>query len=97
MANRASAVFAANRDAVRALVGRYGACNPRVFGSVMRGNDGAGSDVDLVVDGLEATLFDIAAMELALERLLGVAVHVVTSGGLHGALRERVLGEAEAV
>ncbi|WP_298863481.1 nucleotidyltransferase domain-containing protein [Microbacterium sp.] len=55
----------------------------RVFGSVARGDQAAGSDVDLLVDaGDEATLFDIAQFELDLELILGVPVSVVTSGSL---------------
>lgn len=43
----------------------------------------------------DATLFDVAAIELALERVFGVSVHVVASGGLRGALGERALVQAE--
>lgn len=98
MTIRPSIAFAAHRDRVRAVVRLHRADNPRVFGSVSRGNDTAGSDLDLLVDaGAGATLFDIVGMEIALEALLGVRVHVMTSGGLQGALRARVLAEAQAV
>jgi predicted nucleotidyltransferase len=54
--------------------------NPRVFGSIARGDDAEGSDLDLLVDTTESTrLFDIAAIELDLERLLGTPVHVTTA------------------
>jgi predicted nucleotidyltransferase len=43
------------------------------------------------------SLFDIAAIELELERLMGIAVHVTTSGALRGELRDRVLAEAQSV
>jgi predicted nucleotidyltransferase len=47
-----------------------------------------------LVEATESTsLFDIAAIELDLERLMGVPVHVTTAG----TLRERVLAEAEPV
>jgi len=93
-----SVAFAANRPVVRRIVEAHRACNPRVFGSVPRGDDTEGSDLDLLVDAVDgATLFDVAALELELEQLLGVRVHVVTSGALRGGLRERVLAEAEPV
>lgn len=93
-----STAFAANRPLVRHVVHAHRACNPRVFGSVPRGTDAEGSDLDLLVDAVDGmTLFDVAAIELELEQRLGVPVHVVTSAALRGGLRERVLAEAEPV
>ncbi|MDQ0614406.1 putative nucleotidyltransferase [Microbacterium sp. W4I4] len=55
----------------------------RVFGSVARGEETLGSDVDLLVDaGDESTLFDIAQFELDLELILGVPVTAVAANGL---------------
>jgi predicted nucleotidyltransferase len=52
----------------------------------------------LLVDTTEsASLFDLAAIELELERLMGISVHVTTSGALRGPLREQVLAEAASV
>jgi predicted nucleotidyltransferase len=39
-----------NRDAVLKAVAARKACNARVFGSVLRGEDRAGSDLDILVD-----------------------------------------------
>lgn len=98
MSVKPSTAFAANRPLVRQVVQAHRACNPRVFGSVPRGEDAEGSDLDLLVDAVDGmTLFDVAAIELELEQLLGVPVHVVTSDALRGGLRERVLAEAEPV
>lgn len=38
------------RAAVRAVLRSYGATNVRVFGSVARGQDGPGSDLDLIAE-----------------------------------------------
>ena len=93
-----SVALVANRHLVREIVEAHRGRNPRVFGSVPRGEDAIGSDVDLLVDTAEdTTLFDVAAMELELEKLLGVPVHVMTVGALQGGLRERVLAQAEPV
>jgi hypothetical protein len=35
---------------VRAVIARYPVANPRIFGSVARGEDEEGSDLDLLVD-----------------------------------------------
>lgn len=95
---RASLAFATNRTTIRRVVEAHAARNPRVFGSVARGDDTETSDVDLLVDTTETTsLFDVAAIELELEQLLGVPVHVTTTGALRGAIRDRVLAEAQFV
>jgi uncharacterized protein len=98
MRDRPSVLFAANRADVRRIVSAHRAFNPRVFGSVARGEDTANSDLDLLVDTSDSTsLFDLAAIELELEALLGCPVHVMTDGGLKGTLRERVLADAAPV
>jgi predicted nucleotidyltransferase len=87
-----------HRTSVRRIVEAHHAGNPRVFGSIARGEDTDSSDLDLLVDTTESTsLFNLAAVELELERLIGVPVHVTTTGTPHGALRERVVAEAEPV
>jgi len=98
MAATPSQTFDDHRATIRSVVVAHRACNPCVFGSAARGDDTERSDLDLLVDTTGGTsLFDIAAIELELEQLMGVPVHVTTSGALRGALRERVLAEAEAV
>ncbi|HEY9563649.1 MAG TPA: nucleotidyltransferase domain-containing protein [Nocardioides sp.] len=72
--------------------------SPRVFGSVARGEDEPGSDVDLLVDFTEeATLLDEVGLRLALRDLLRVEVDVVAADSLRGEFRDRVLCEAVAV
>lgn len=67
----------------------------RIFGSVARGDDGPGSDVDLLVEGDgEFSLIDMAGLRDDLSRLLGRGVDVVTLGALRPAQRERILREA---
>jgi uncharacterized protein len=90
-----STALAEHRDSVRNTVRRCRAANPRVFGSVLHGRDRDGSDLDLLVDALPGTtLFDLGALQVELEALLGVPVDVATPGDLPLALRERVLAEA---
>ncbi len=40
----------ARRDELDALFAKYGATNPRLFGSVARGEAGPGSDIDILVE-----------------------------------------------
>ena len=98
LAGRPSARVAAHRDAIRELVARHHASYPRVFGSVARGDDEYGSDVDFVVDFTDdASLLDEVGLRLALRDLLQIEVDVVASDGLRGAFRDRVLREAVPV
>lgn len=93
-----SQAFHTHRASIRSVVEAHQASNPRVFGSVARGEDTQSSDLDLLVDTTETTnLFDIGAIQLELERLMGIPVHVTTSGALRSALRERVFAEAASV
>jgi predicted nucleotidyltransferase len=71
-----------------------------VFGSLARGEAGPESDVDLIVDYDPASgfnLFDLAGVHRSLSERLGVKVDVVTRGGIHRRIRDRVLKEAVRV
>jgi hypothetical protein len=91
-----SAVLSDKKAIVRELVARSRATNPRVFGSVARGDDAEGSDLDLLVDAAPGTtLFDLGGLQDELEIALGVRVDVRTPGDLSERIRERVLEEAK--
>lgn len=95
---RPSAALEAHRDAIRAIALRHRVTNPRVFGSVLRGEDTEGSDLDILVDPTaEATLFDIGAIQYELTELLGIAIDVLTPHALPEAFRYVVLSEAVPV
>ena len=95
---RPSLALEAHREAIRRIVAERRARNPRVFGSVLHGEDHEGSDLDLLVDSTEETsLMDLAGIEVELERLLGVSVEVTTSGSLPESFRGQVIAEARPV
>jgi uncharacterized protein len=84
-----------HRRAVVDLAGRRGLRDVRVFGSVARGEDREGSDIDLLVDVDEGVgLVDIAGLARELTDLLGVAVDVVPANSLKRGVRDQVLAEA---
>ena len=84
-----------HRAAIRRVVAAHRARNARVFGSVLHGQDADGSDLDLLVDTTpETTLMDVAAIQVELERLLGVTVDVLTPRALPDKFRDAVLAEA---
>ena len=67
----------------------------RVFGSALRGDDVAGSDLDLLVEPTpQTTLMDIGAIRFELKKLLGLEVDVLTPDGLPAKFRDQVLREA---
>lgn len=72
-----------HRQRLLEIAARYGVTNVRVFGSVARGEDGDGSDIDLLVDlPARITLFTLARLQEELSDLLGVPVDLVPASGL---------------
>jgi uncharacterized protein len=92
---RPSEALALHRDAIRRVVEAHRACNARVFGSVLHGEDTDGSDLDILVDATPGmSLLDIGRMRHELAALLGVPVDVLTSDSLPDSFRAAVLEEA---
>lgn len=95
---RPSLLLAANRTAVREIALRHRVGDVRVFGSVVHGDDTECSDLDLLVEPTdETTLMNIAAIQLELERLLGITVDVLTPNALPERFRSQVIAEAVPV
>jgi uncharacterized protein len=93
-----SLVFQLHRSAIHRVVESHRTFNPRVFGSVLHGDDLEDSDLDLLVDTLPGTtLFDLGAIQIELEEMLGVSVDVLTPSDLPAKFREQVLREAMPV
>jgi predicted nucleotidyltransferase len=83
------------REEISRLCARYGARNPRVFGSTARGQADEQSDLDFLVEMEPGrSLFDLGGLQYALEQLLGCPVDVVTERALKARIRDRVLREA---
>jgi uncharacterized protein len=93
-----STALHAHRAAIRQIVSSHRASNARVFGSVVHGDDTEQSDLDILIDPTaETTLMDVAGIQVELERLLGVAVDVLTPRALPAKFRGIVLAEAVPV
>lgn len=87
-----------HRAELRDLVARHGVLRPRVFGSVLSGDDTEDSDLDLLVDpGPDTSLITMAKLQSEAERVLGVRVDVLTPKSLPARFRERVLQDAVPV
>ncbi len=95
---KASTALQDKRDAIREATSRFAVMNPRIFGSVLHGNDTEGSDLDLLVDALPGTtLFDLGGLQMELEALLGIPVDLLTPGDLPRKFRDQILAEARPV
>src|SRR5688572_13553328 len=88
-AMRPSIALARHRDTIRQVIEDNRATNPRVFGSVLRGDDVETSDLDILVDpASNMSLFDLGAIHCELKRLLGVPVDIVTPASLPARVRD---------
>ncbi|MGA1263813.1 MAG: nucleotidyltransferase family protein [Prochlorothrix sp.] len=85
------------REEILAIATQHGACQVRVFGSVVRGEEGPDSDVDFLVDydPNRVTPWFPGGLLMDLQDLLGRRVDILTERGMSPLIREQVLAEAE--
>lgn len=92
---RPSEVLPRHRELIRQKVLQAGMANPRVFGSVIHGEDREQSDFDLLVDpSPQTSLLDLAKLQVELESAIGVKVDLKTPNFLPESFRDQVLAEA---
>jgi len=88
----------AHREEIRRIIAANRGLNPRVFGSVLHRDDTEGSDLDLLIDAADGmTLFDMAAIAVAVENLTRAKVDVKTPEDLSVTFRSKVVAEARPV
>jgi predicted nucleotidyltransferase len=89
-------VLSARREEVLAAAQRHGASQVRVIGSVARGADGPGSDIDFLVSWEHWTsLLDCAALSQELEEMLDRKVDIASDGWIRPELREGIYRDAQ--
>ena len=84
----------------RALLEKFSVRSLAVFGSVVRGEAGRESDVDILIEfepDAEIGLFEFVGLKNFLSDLLGVSVDLATPDALHPALKDAILREARNV
>ena len=97
---RLRAVLAQHAEQVQQVLARYGASNPRLFGSVARGDAEEDSDVDLMVEllpGAGNDLLRVAGLTEELGHILGVRVDVVTGSLLRKEVSATALADLVAM
>jgi hypothetical protein len=83
------------REEILRILDAHGARNPRIFGSLARGQGQPSSDIDVLVDMEPGrTLLDLVGLEQALTDALGRHFDVLTKEGISPYLRDRILAEA---
>ena len=73
----------------------HGVQSIRVFGSVVRGEAGPDSDLDLLVEMEKGkSLLDLIGFEQDLETELGIPIDILTEGSLSPYIKDDILKEA---
>jgi hypothetical protein len=95
---RPSEVLPKHRETIRQLVLEAGMANPRVFGSVLHGDDEDGSDLDILIDPApRASLLAMERLQAQLEKVTGVKIDLRTPEEINQRFRGKVLTEAAAL
>ena len=79
------------------LLQKYYVKDIRLFGSIVRGEADAESDVDVLVEfepAAQIGLFEFSRLRHELSQLLGCDVDLATPDALHKAMKEEILKEA---
>ena len=91
-------------DLLNPFCERWGVSELALFGSVLRGDFGPDSDVDVLVaflPGVRRGLIDVMRMEEELEQLFGRKADLLTRRGLEVSrepdVRDAILGSSEVV
>ncbi len=90
-------VIADNKPALDQLFAEYEIKNPRIFGSVARGNATATSDIDILVDSYRPGLGLMRLTQLIekLEELLGASVDIVKADRVKDNRKNSILSGAQ--
>ena len=87
-------------EAIREFCRRHRIGRLALFGSVLRDDFSAESDVDVLLEfepGCGVGMITLAGMEIELGRILGRKAEIHTYKGLNPQFRDRVLTEAEVL
>jgi len=81
----------------RTLLKDYNVKALYLFGSIVRGEDTPGSDVDILVEfqpDAHVGLFGLSRLQRRLSEILGRPVDLTTPDALHKALKDRIIKES---
>ncbi|AGA68225.1 putative nucleotidyltransferase [Desulfitobacterium dichloroeliminans LMG P-21439] len=88
----------AKRDQIVSIASHYKFSNVRLFGSVLREEEKAESDIDFLVEcSDDCSLFDLISLKNDLEEILGRKIDVVTPDSVHWTIKDKILQEARPI
>jgi predicted nucleotidyltransferase len=80
------------------ILEKYGVTRAGIFGSVVRGEDTPGSDIDILVEiERRISLLDFAGLKIELEEALGRRVDLGEYAALKTIIKEEILSEEVAI
>lgn len=86
------------KKSIAKILQLYGVKRAALFGSIVRGEQTADSDIDLLVEfGPNKSLLDLVGLKLDLEDLLRRKVDVMTYNSLNPLIKDRILQEQEVI
>lgn len=86
----------AKRDEIYAIAARSGLSEVKVFGSVVRGEESAQSDIDFLVDlSAGADPLGFVDFQEEVSAITRRKVDIVFRNGMHPLLKDRILQEAQ--
>ncbi len=81
----------AKKPEIMKIASQYGVSEIRVFGSVARGDADENSDVDLMIDKFDGSLFDMVDFKSGMEVLLKTNVDIAEISVIKNPLRKRYM------
>ena len=95
---RPSEALALHRDEVLKIIAKYPVSNPRVFGSVARGEDVEGSDIDIIVHPhTNVSYFELGRLANELGNLLNCTVDLGEDDCIKPHARDSILNDVIAL
>ena len=80
------------------ILKKYGVSRASLFGSTARGEESIKSDIDLLIEPAKGTtLFDMAGMQIDLQKSLKRSVDLVTYGSVNPMLKDRILRDEKVI
>lgn len=80
------------------ILKKYGVSRASLFGSVARGEENVKSDIDLLIEPAKGTtLFDMAGIQIDLQKSLKKSVDLVTYGSINPMLKDQILRDEKVI
>ncbi|EKE15241.1 MAG: hypothetical protein ACD_12C00109G0003 [uncultured bacterium] len=80
------------------ILKKYGVSRASLFGSVARGQENKKSDIDLLIEPAKGTtLFDMAGIQIDLQKSLKKSVDLVTYGSINPMLKDQILRDEKVI